>query len=164
MVNCTNSANGQLPRGKLHKIGEQLTTAPYKKVNRSKLTHDEEFWYMWSWFLELWLRWLPNKGSTWLLFFACVNILVYLNFLIIKLLLFTELTIFLEEFYPEESCSHFWGRIALLAQEKSSEYLSTSLLGCSRRSPLDPLWLEEGLLRQNLVLCLDRNAKQFWLN
>lgn len=43
MVNCTNSANGQLPRGQLYKIGEQLTTEPYKKVNRNKLTHDEEF-------------------------------------------------------------------------------------------------------------------------
>lgn len=43
MVNCTNSANGQLPRDQLYRIGEQLATEPYKKVNKSKLTHDEEF-------------------------------------------------------------------------------------------------------------------------
>jgi len=43
MVNCTNSASDQLPRGQLYKIGEQLTAEPYKKVNRSKLTHHEEF-------------------------------------------------------------------------------------------------------------------------
>lgn len=38
MVNCTNSADVQLPRGQLYKIGEQLITAPYKKGNRGKLT------------------------------------------------------------------------------------------------------------------------------
>lgn len=43
MVNGANSANGQLTRGQSCKIGEQLITESCKKVNKSKLTHDEEF-------------------------------------------------------------------------------------------------------------------------
>lgn len=142
MVNCTNSANSQLSRGQLYKIRERLTTEPYRTGNGSKLTCDEEFWDLWSWFPDLWLSLPLNKSSTWLTLCVCEYPCV-LKLTDNQVVTFDKAHNFKRRTLPQGVLFlfHFWGRSVLLEPGKSSEYLPTLLLGNSKRSPLDPLWL-----------------------